>query len=232
MLYNFSIMTKEAISVWSGGKDSALAYFLALNLGHKPNCLFYMNAGLKHSDTFHDLSRIRLLNLQAKSIGLPIYRHDIKISLKKPKDLDKKFFEGIKKANKLWPCKNVVIGCHEMPDQCLALEKRCREMGLRAIEPLFKMPLKTVLDTLLESKIKALITGVEPKYISENWLGKFIDERFIKYLAKRKNLCGGEFQTLVINAPFFDFPIKIEKSFRVKTKDQTFLSIQGKRPTR
>ncbi len=225
-------MTKEAISVWSGGKDSALAYFLALRLGHKPNSLFYMNAQAKHLFAFNDLSRIRLINLQAKSMGIPLYRHDINISFKKPKNLDKKFSEGIKKANKLYPFKNVIIGCHEMPEQCSILKKRCSELGLVAIEPLFKMPLKTVLKTLLESKIKAIISGVEPKYITESWLGKPVDERFLRYVENKKNLCGGTFQTLTIDAPFFNFPIKIEKSFRVKTKDQTFLSIQGKRPTR
>lgn len=92
---------------------------------------------------------------------------------------------------------------------------------------------KKVLKEIIELGIKSLITSVNTKYIGKEWLGKVIDNKFLKFLESRKNIdfCGekGEYHTCVIDAPFFSSEIKVDKiGYKKESNDDVYSLKMGK----
>jgi len=89
---------------------------------------------------------------------------------------------------------------------------------------------KKILREIIELGIKSLITSVNTKYVGKEWLGKVIDNNFLKFLESRKNIdfCGekGEYHTYVINAPFFNSEIKVDKIGHKKESNNDVYSLK------
>ena len=66
-----SIEGRPFFCSWSGGKDSCLALYHAIQTGGRPECLFTMMAENNHTSRSHGLSR-SLLEHQADRLGIPI----------------------------------------------------------------------------------------------------------------------------------------------------------------
>ncbi|MDH5753864.1 MAG: diphthine--ammonia ligase, partial [Candidatus Bathyarchaeota archaeon] len=106
----------------------------------------------------------------------------------------------------------------------------------KCITPLWHEHPLDILKEILDLKFDVIITGVYAYGFSGEWLGRKIDEDAVEALMElnRKYSIslvgeGGEYETLVLDAPFFKKRIKIIKAEKVwKNQSGYFLVTKAK----
>jgi len=198
----------KCLSSWSGGKDGCLALYQALQAGHKISHLVNFISKKYKRVRFHG-TEAELIQLQAKALGLPLLQNETE---------DDDYEPAFKKAVKsLLPhnIRGMIFGDIYIQEHKDWVERVCRELGIKALEPLWgKLPEK-VLREFFNAGFEAVIISADSKLIAEKWVGRKVDKGFIKYLKDRElDPCGekGEYHTLVVNGPIFRKKIKISRS--------------------
>lgn len=202
--------------LFSGGKDSTYAIYLAKEHGHEIKCLISLVSENKYSYMFHTPS-ISKVKQQSRVMNLPI----ILLKTKGEKELELKDLKrAIEKAVKRYKIKGVITGAVESIYQASRIQKICNELNIKCFNPLWKKDGIELLKDLLENKFKIILTGVFAYPLGKSWLGREIDKKFIGEiltLSKKYKISpageGGEFESFVIDCPLFKTPLKI-KSFK------------------
>lgn len=127
--------------------------------------------------------------------------------------------EDLKKLLKGLPIDGVVSGAVASEYQKDRIEKICDELGLSLLTPLWNRDPIKLLRGMVESKFEIIITSVSAKGFTEEWLGRKIDKKCIEELENLKDKFrvnpvgeGGEYETLVLDAPFFERRIVIKET--------------------
>ena len=200
--------------LFSGGKDSYLALQYA-SIDHEIACLLTLESKKEDSWMFHTPA-IEWTQLQAESMK---FNHlNLETSGVKDKELnDLKII--IKSAIVKYSIEGIVTGALASVYQATRIQKICNELNLWCFNPLWQMPQEILLQELLSSKIKSIITGVAAEPFDASWLGRSIDSACVDDLMKleeshRINPAGegGEIETFVIDAPLFSKKIIITES--------------------
>jgi ABC transporter with metal-binding/Fe-S-binding domain ATP-binding protein len=200
--------------LFSGGKDSYLALQYA-SIDHEIACLLTLESKKEDSWMFHTPA-IEWTQLQAESMK---FNHlNLETSGVKDKELnDLKII--IKSAIVKYSIEGIVTGALASVYQATRIQKICNELNLWCFNPLWQMPQEILLQELLSSKIKSIITGVAAEPFDASWLGRSIDSACVDDLMKleeshRINPAGegGEIETFVIDAPLFSKKIVITES--------------------
>ncbi|PIU76225.1 TIGR00289 family protein [Candidatus Pacearchaeota archaeon CG06_land_8_20_14_3_00_35_12] len=207
--------------LFSGGKDSSLALHHALQKGHEVKCLINIVSENPASYMFHT-PNIKWAEKQAQAIGLPL----VIGKTKGEKELELEDLEkAIEKAKKKFNIKGIVTGAVASVYQSSRIQKICDKLRLKCINPLWQKNQFDVLNEIVDKKFEVLIIGVYGLGM-ENFLGRKIDAGFIEDIKKAwqkygVNVAGegGEFESFVLNAPFFKKRILIEKSHIVEDKE-------------
>jgi uncharacterized protein (TIGR00290 family) len=105
----------------------------------------------------------------------------------------------------------------------------CKGTGVKVIKPLWEMDRKRIMEDLLSSGFKVMLTCVKEPWMTEEWLGKIIDWQRLKEIeelheTKGLDICGefGEYHTMTIDAPFFTSSIQVSKFTKQKV-DNAFI---------
>jgi predicted ATP pyrophosphatase (TIGR00289 family) len=95
-------------------------------------------------------------------------------------------------------------------------------LNLKSIAPLWHRDQSEILREILRLRFEVVITGVYAIGFDEEWLGRRIDQSVIQDLLRLNEAYGvsivgegGEFETLVVDAPFFRKKISILKAEKV-----------------
>jgi len=111
----------------------------------------------------------------------------------------------------------VVTGAVESVYQSSRIQNICDKLGLECFNPLWQKNQFELLQDLIKDKFKVVITGVAAEGLDDSWLGRIIDDNFIKEMIKlskdfKINVSGegGEFETFVVNCPLFKEKLKIK----------------------
>jgi len=200
--------------LFSGGKDSVYAAYLARNMGHEIACLITVISENKDSYMFHTPS-IKKTEKQAEAMGLPL----ITETSKGEKEIELEDLEKvIKKAKEKYHIEGIVTGAMQSIYQASRVQKICDKLKLEMINPLWYKSEFNYLRRLIEDGFKVILTGVSAYPLDKSWIGKEINEKFIeemKPLYKKYRVHpageGGEFETFVLDGPrdFFRKPLKI-----------------------
>ncbi|MCD6576312.1 MAG: diphthine--ammonia ligase [Nanoarchaeota archaeon] len=199
-------------ALFSGGKDSTLAAYLAKQMGHELVCLISIKSQNPESYMFHTPSIMSVVK-QAEVMDLPLI---LKITRgEKEKEL-KELEEAIKEAVEKFNIEGVVTGAIASEYQASRIKKICDNLGLKTINPLWQKDQFEILELLIKNNFKVIVTAVAAYPLDEKWLGRQIDEKFIedvKILHKKYKINpageGGEFETLVLYCPLFKRELKI-----------------------
>lgn len=201
--------------LFSGGKDSTYAAYLARKQGYEISCLISLVSENPNSYMFHTPS-INSTESQAKAMELPIIIQ--KTKGKKEEEL-KDLKNAIKRAIKKYHIEGIVTGAVESVYQASRIQKICNELDLECFNPLWQRDEISYLRELIGNKFKVMIVGVFAYPLDKGWLGREIDSQFIdevQILREKYKIHptgeGGEFETLVVDCPMFKHPLKI-KSF-------------------
>ena len=201
-------------TLFSGGKDSYIAMQMAAD-SHEISCLLTINSHNQDSWMFHTPA-ITWTKLQAESLGIPqVVQETEGIQDKELDDL----FELIKNAKSKYSIQGIVTGALASTYQSTRIQKICNELDLWCFNPLWQLSQEKLLEKLQTYNIISIITGVAAEPFDESWLGKELDLSTINELliySKKYRINpageGGEFESLVINAPMFTKKLKIISS--------------------
>ena len=199
-------------SLFSGGKDSVLALYKVLEEGHEVKTLITISSKNPESYMFH-VPNIGLTPLQAEAIEIPIIFKTTKgVKEEELKDLKESIEEAIQK----YQIKGVVSGAIFSNYQKSRIDNICRELNIKSFVPLWNRKPEEMLVKMIDSGFKIIMSAVAAGGLGPEWLGKELNDAAIKQLLNLHNVChictageGGEFETLVLDAPFFKKRIEI-----------------------
>ncbi|MFA4952717.1 MAG: diphthine--ammonia ligase [Candidatus Pacearchaeota archaeon] len=198
--------------LFSGGKDSTYAAYLAKKFGNEIACLISIFSENKDSFMFHTPS-IKMTKKQAEVMNIPL----IIQKTEGEKELELKDLEkSIKLAIKKYKIEGIVTGALKSVYQSSRIKKICDKLGLKNLNPLWQKDEIEYLNELVEAKFKIIIIGVAAYPLDDKWLGREINRKFIDdaIILKEKYKIhpageGGEFETFVLDCPLFEKSLKI-----------------------
>jgi len=213
----------KAFVSWSGGKDSSLACYKAMKDGLKVACLVNMLSEDGIYSRSHGIVS-ELLMAQAEAIGIPIIQR--KTTWESYEEEFKNVILQLKKEN----VKAGVFGDIDLQEHREWVERVCRETGIKAILPLWNEEREKLLKEFINSGFKAIVCSTNSEFLDKEWLGRPIDDDFIKDLKDLGNIdiCGekGEYHTFVYDGPIFKKTVNFLVARKFMKDKKWFLKIE------
>ncbi|ODV71951.1 diphthine--ammonia ligase [Cyberlindnera jadinii NRRL Y-1542] len=212
------------------GKDSCFNILHCLANGHEIVAL----ANLRPAD--HDIQELDsfmfqtvghdAIDLYGECTGLPLYRGDIHGTSKNQKlDYEKTEDDEIEDLYRLLSrikqdleIEAVSVGAILSSYQRTRVENVCARLGLTSLAYLWQRDQQDLMSEMVESSMDAILIKVAAVGLNETHLGKSLKEMFATLLRLNQrfdvHICGegGEFETLVLDAPFFIKKLEIVSS--------------------
>ena len=194
----------KAAALFSGGKDSLYALYLAEKQGVTVDHLITLITTLPipspHSENIEALKKI------AKSMGKQLTIVDFK--------QENAFIETLKNLD----IDALIAGDIDGDDHLQGLKDVCSKTGLELLEPIYGRDTTELFTEIFASGFKSLITGVDLNYLGEEWLGFVISKesgaKFLEKIGSADPLGEyGEFHTLTLECPLY------AKSFKVTSTE-------------
>jgi len=202
-------------SLFSGGKDSTFAIYLAQKQGHEVMCLLSLFPKSEESHLLHH-PNMKWTHLQSQSMNIPqltIYSSS--------DDLDDELMllgNLLQTAKDQFDIEGLVHGGIKSKFQKEKFETLCSKFNLIPIAPLWDAEPLQYMNDLLDCNFDFIVTSVSSDGLNDSWLGKPIskhDVDTLKNLSEKYgfnlNFEGGEAETFVIDCPLFLNSIKIKK---------------------
>ena len=199
--------------LFSGGKDSTMALYAALNAKEDVKYLLSVKSRNDESYMFH-VPNIHITDLLSRALDIPLMSVETDgIKEEELNDLRKAFIdlkhEGIEA---------IYTGALYSVYQKSRIERLGDEIGLKIISPFWHVDELEYMREIVSSGFKIMICGVAAWGLDESWLGRVIDDECIDELVKLNEKYhidiafeGGEAETLAIDGPIFKNAIKILK---------------------
>ena len=216
---------KKAYFNWSSGKDSALALYTVLKQKEYDVVKLITNVNEDYKRvSMHGLHE-DLLSAQVKSIGLPL--ETIQFPANVTMDLYNEKMKEKTSQLKSDGLHYAVFGDIFLEDLKAYRDKKLAEVAIQGVYPLWKRNTKELLQEFLNLGFKAITVCTNAKLLGKEFVGRVIDEQFIKDLPSNVDVCGenGEFHTFVYDGPIFKKPInfsigeKVLKSYTLNDDD-------------
>ena len=97
-------------------------------------------------------------------------------------------------------------------------EERLKEVDLQGVFPIWKQDTLETVHEFINLGFKAITVCVDAQKMDKSFVGRIIDEEFLKELPEGVDPCGenGEFHSFVFDGPIFSQAIKFEIGEKVK----------------
>jgi diphthine-ammonia ligase len=195
----------------SGGKDSLFACGMALERDEVA-CLITVLPENKESYLFHT-PNVPYVHLQAEAAGLPL----VKITSEGKKEEELRDLSSvIVSARDTFDLEGIVTGAILSVYQATRVQRIAHELGLWCFNPLWHIDQSAYLEDLIRKGYEVIVAGVSSAPFDASWLGRRIDPAAVlelKEYEKRYRITlsgeGGEYETFVTDAPFFQKRIDI-----------------------
>jgi diphthine-ammonia ligase len=209
-------------ALFTGGKDSVYAIYLAQKQGHEITCLITIKSENPDSYMFHTPA-IELTELQAEAMEMP---HVI-ASTEGEKEKELEDLElAIKIAKEKFEFEGVITGALFSEYQSSRIEKICKKLGLKCVNPLWHKKQEEEMQELVDNGFEFIFTSIAAYGLDKSWLNKIITKEDLIKLNKLKDKIGsnvagegGEFESLVLNCPLFKNKLVIEE-FEIQEENE------------
>lgn len=200
---------KTALVSWSSGKDSAWALH---TLRWSPDfdvVGIFSTVNKKFDRVAMHAVRVELLQQQAEKLDLPLDLIQI------PHPCSNADYEKIMR-NFTAKARKDGVECFAFGDLFLDdirsyRVRNLQDTGIDPVFPLWGRPTDKLSREMVDAGLRAVITCVDPKQLSTEFIGKKYDDGFLDDIPLRVDPCGenGEFHSFVYAGPMFDSPIEI-----------------------
>ena len=203
-------MKPKAIFNWSSGKDSALALYKILKQDEFEIIGLLTSVNSQYQRISMHGVRVELLEKQAKSIRLPLYKLEI------PEMPTMEVYDELMKLQllefKKQEVQYSVFGDIFLEDLRKYREEKLANAGIEGIFPLWKNDTSVLIEEFLDLGFKTIVTCVNERFLDKRFAGRIIDKQFIEDLPDNVDVCGenGEFHTFTFDGPIFSKPIAFE----------------------
>jgi uncharacterized protein (TIGR00290 family) len=206
----------KAVGLFSGGKDSLYAVHLVEKEGVTVNHLLTLLPNLPWPSPHAE--NIESLKVLAESMGKPLTIVDFQ--------REGAFVEALKSLE----VDALVAGDINVEAHLAGLRDVCGKVGLELLEPIYGRDTTELFHEIFALGFKALITGVNLKYLGEEWLGFVISkETGDSFLSKIGSVDplgeNGEFHTLVLECPLYAKPFKVKSVERKAAKGMAYINV-------
>ena len=208
--------------MWSGGKDSALALMRARATGLDVTRLVNIFDPTTDRVRFH-ATRREFIGAQADAIGLPVTQYGV--AWEKYEPAFRELLAGLTADG----FRGVVFGDIHLADVRAWCEDRVRAAGLEHVEPIWGDPPADLVAEFVASGSRAVITCVELPKLDETWLGRIIDEQFLRDIASLPvDPAGenGEYHSFAYAGPLFTTPVPWRRGARRDEGDFAQLDLE------
>ena len=203
-------------ALFSGGKDSTYAIYLAKKLHHSVEVLLTLYPHSSESHLLHH-PNITFTSLQSESMKIPQLVEEI--SSTNAETEFKKLEKLIILAKENYSIEGIVHGGILSKYQKDNFSLICERNNLEIISPLWNKNPESYMKELLEENFEYIISSVSSDGLDNSWLGQIIDKSGLEHLKNLQskfgfnlNFEGGEAETFVINCPLFEKPLFIQDS--------------------
>ena len=196
-------------ALYSGGKDSTLAMYIAEQMGHSVEYVVNIVPTKDDSMIFH-VPNTNIVPLLAKAMGKEL----ITAITDGTEEGD---MNALRKALKGIDAEGVVAGAVLSDYQWERINVICGELDLVCISPLWRKPPDIVMKELIDSGITAIFAGVYADGLDDSWLGKSINDSYeaLKEICAKKKISiigeGGEYESLTLDSPMQTSKLIIEE---------------------
>ena len=215
----------KVAALFSGGKDSAFAIYIAKQWGWDVTHLITIQPEKRDSWMFHSIN-IHLTEKLAEAIDIPLIN-------KQTKGEKEEELEDLKDVLKNLKIDGVISGAIASEYQRTRIEKICSELEIKSFTPIWHKNQELILRDQISAGFKIIVVGVFAHGLDKTWLGKTINEELIDELIKlRKKYSineageGGEFETLVLDAPIFQKKLVLEEISKEWKRDSGILKVK------
>jgi len=212
-------------ALFTGGKDSCYAMYKEMD---NIVCLITIISENKESFMYHT-PNIEFTKLQAEAIQLPLITKATKgVKEEELKELE----EAIKEAIDKYQIEGITTGAVASEYQKKRIQNICDKLNIKCINPLWGRDQEELVREIAK-EFKIIISAVAAFPLDKTWLGKELNTTTINELVKlqkgRYEVSptgeGGEYESTVIDAPFFKKKIKILETETIFTKDSGIFKI-------
>jgi uncharacterized protein (TIGR00290 family) len=200
----------KAIFCWSGGKDSAYALYQII-LENRYDVTYLLTTVNK---TFQRISmhgvRETLLQAQAEALGFPL----LKVEVEEGSNAEyERQMEAVLLKAKAEGIGHVIFGDIFLEDLRAYREANLAKVDMVAVFPLWKRPTIELVRDFINQKFRTVLCCTNDAYLGEEWVGREIDESFLKELPATVDPCGenGEYHTFCFDGPVFRKSISFQR---------------------
>ena len=206
----------KAAVLWTGGKDSALAFQISLNVYDIRRLVCFVPADNRQFYA-HPTA---LMELQAQKIGMPIEFVPISEPYKRSYQQQIEMLRDTGIEVLITGDISTVDGMPNWIDEVAA--------GLVEVhKPLWELDRRTILDTLISNKFKVICSLAYKKHFQQTIVGRSFDAELTSELKQLPiDACGeqGEYHTWVLDAPFFKAPVQLEDTRVIEADEYCYLT--------
>lgn len=211
-------------ALYSGGKDSTLAMYTALQMGHEIPYIVTIRPADRASWIFHT-PNLSAVPLMAEAMGVEQIVADSDGT--ETGDLD-----ALKLALTGLDVDGIVTGALWSDYQWDRMNLVCGELGLCVTSPLWRKGQDETYDLMCSSGVDAIIVGVFAEGLDESWLGRRLDMDTKKELLALRDRYGisimgegGEYESMTLDSPMHSKKLVITGSRKVMERDTGVLDV-------
>ncbi|MFH1664251.1 MAG: diphthine--ammonia ligase [archaeon] len=216
-------------SLFSGGKDSCYSVNWAFEEKHEVKVLISLVSENQFSFMFHT-PNIKLTSFQGIAAEIPVmHKETAGVAEEEIEDLK----NALIKAKENFGIQGITTGALASSYQKKRIESVCSELELECFSPLWQKNQSDYVKELIEKKFEVIIAAVAAKGLDKNWLGRKLDKKTLKDLMQLDKTFGlnvagegGEYETFVLNAPFFKQKLQVTSSEKHWDKTTGYLEIK------
>ena len=198
--------------LFSGGKDSTYATWIAQHQGWNVEALVSVLPMGVESLMFH-FPNVHWTRIQAEAMGLSHRTIDV------GRDELLSLQDGLRKLADQLGIEGVVTGAVASDYQKSRIDQICDTLGLKSFAPLWRKDPKILVNDLISSGFRIILSGVGAAGLNESWLGQELtDQRWalLEKVSRKHGIHltgeGGEYETFVIDAPNFERRVSVDKT--------------------
>jgi len=217
------LSSKKFVASYSGGKDSVLAIYRALQQGLTPIAFIITYNTDRERSWFHGIPQSVLKNIE-QSLDIPIWL--IKTS---GAEYAKSFEKALLRA-KEHGAEACVFGDIDIEDHRKWCSDRCQAAGIEPLFPLWGEERKKLVYEFIDNGFMAHFSVIDTERMSVEFLEQRLTRATVDKLALQGvDICGenGEYHTFVSAGPLFRQPVQFSFGEKKMEGSYAVLEIEG-----